>query len=340
MTNEEFLIRANLTHNNTYIYISEYKGSKKYVDIICKTHGVFSQRADIHIKGSGCSKCSKRLTNEEFIIKANFIHNSRYMYIDKYELSHIPIKILCKEHGVFSQKPNDHLSNKCGCPKCAILDRKLTNKEFINICNNIHKFKYKYIEEYEGYLDKITILCEEHGEFTQRADTHMNGSGCPKCSGVSRYNNISYVEKANLIHNHRYNYSKINYINSMTKIIIICNEHGDFTQTPNKHLIGRGCPKCGNKFGILEKKWLDSLNINNRQVKIGKYIVDGLDNDIIYEFNGDFWHGNPKKYNKDDINSVNGFTFGELYNKTLDKENYLKSIGYKVISIWESDFTK
>lgn len=92
----------------------------------------------------------------------------------------------------------------------------------------------------------------------------------------------------------------------------------------------------------MENSWLDSLNINERQVRIGKYIVDGFDplTNTIYEFNGDFWHGNPSKYNPSDINYVNNMKFGDLYEKTLVKENYLRSLGYNVVSIWESDFNK
>ena len=86
------------------------------------------------------------------------------------------------------------------------------------------------------------------------------------------------------------------------------------------------------------------LNIpkNLRQYKIDNFYVDGIDfeNNIIYEFNGDYWHGNPNIYNKDDMNKSCNKSFGELYQKTIKREKYLKSIGYKVISIWEDDFNK
>lgn len=61
---------------------------------------------------------------------------------------------------------------------------------------------------------------------------------------------------------------------------------------------------------------------------------------IIYEFYGDFWHGNPNIYKCDEINSVNKISFGKLYSNTIDKENKLKSLGYGIISIWESDYKK
>ena len=56
-----------------------------------------------------------------------------------------------------------------------------------------------------------------------------------------------FVEKANKVHGDKYNYSKVEYINSQTKVCIICPIHGEFWQTPNAHLNGRGCKKCANK---------------------------------------------------------------------------------------------
>ncbi len=151
-----------------------------------------------------------------------------------------------------------------------------------------------------------------------------------------------FIDKAILIHKDRYDYSLVNYKSTKEKIIIICEEHSEFVQTPMKHLSGAGCPKCGNKFGIMENRWLDNYNINNenRQVRIGRYKVDGYDpiTNTIYEFNGDFWHGNPDKYKKDDINPISGKSFGYLLSKTIEKENKLKKLGYNFISIWESEY--
>ena len=51
--------------------------------------------------------------------------------------------------------------------------------------------------------------------------------------------------KANLKHDNKYDYSKVEYVNVRTKVTIICPEHGEFEQRPNDHLTGYGCPKCG-----------------------------------------------------------------------------------------------
>ena len=346
MTNDNFLKKAKDVHKDRYIYLSEYNGSKSKVEILCKKHGIFFQRADIHLKGSNCPKCIKDsniLTNDEFIRRANQVHNGKYLYLDSYINSKQKINIFCETHGMFLQTPNNHLSGK-GCPSCAISLKSIKNIDFIKRSNDVHKNRYLY-NNYKDNLkskDIVTIICKKHGEFTQRVDSHLKGHGCTKCVNLYKKSNFDFIRVANDIHNYIYDYSNVDYINSNTKIIITCRIHGNFQQAPNKHLLGRGCPKCGKKFGVMENSWLDSLNINERQVRIGKYIVDGFDplTNTIYEFNGDFWHGNPSKYNPSDINYVNNMKFGDLYEKTVVKENYLKSLGYNVVSIWESDFNK
>jgi hypothetical protein len=73
-----------------------------------------------------------------------------------------------------------------------------------------------------------------------------------------------------------------------------------------------------------------------------KLCVDGYNKqtNTIYEFQGDFWHGNPDIYNLDAINNKLNITFQELYDKTLKKIHRLKMMGYNVIYIWENDWTK
>lgn len=56
--------------------------------------------------------------------------------------------------------------------------------------------------------------------------------------------NEIFITKALKKHGNKYNYSLVDYKNSKTKINIICNIHGEFSQTPNSHLNGRGCPEC------------------------------------------------------------------------------------------------
>lgn len=132
------------------------------------------------------------------------------------------------------------------------------------------------------------------------------------------------------------------------KIIIVCPKHGEFEQTPTNHINHKqGCPKCVIiSSSKKEHKWLDSLKIIDRSIsiKIGrkKYIVDGFDSktNTIYEFYGDYWHGNINKFPAKKQHPVLKGTYQEIYDKTMKREEELKSLGYKIVSIWESDFDK
>ncbi len=131
-----------------------------------------------------------------------------------------------------------------------IMGKKLTLNVFIEKSKKIHGDKYDYSKvEYINANTKVCIVCPEHGEFWQRAADHIRGIGCPKC----RAKNISkkyikttewFIEKAKQKHGDRYDYSKVDYINSSTKVCIICPEHGEFYQDPSNHLQGHRCPKC------------------------------------------------------------------------------------------------
>jgi hypothetical protein len=67
-----------------------------------------------------------------------------------------------------------------------------------------------------------------------------------------------YIEKANNIHNYKYNYSEVLYTDAHTKVTIICPEHGKFLQRPLSHLQNKGCYFCGKENRI--KKILTSLD--------------------------------------------------------------------------------
>lgn len=162
-----------------------------------------------------------------------------------------------------------------------------------------------------------------------------------------RLTNTEFIFKSMLYHGGRYDYSKLDYINELTKVTIICKDHGDYQQKPSVHYRA-GCPKCG----LIKRATSRKNDVNKliskfkpkdyRQWKIENFYIDGIDleNNIIYEFYGDFWHGNPEVYKQEDINCVNGIRHGELYRKTIEREDYLKSLGYKIVSIWESEYKK
>ena len=131
------------------------------------------------------------------------------------------------------------------------MGKKINTVQFINKAIEIHGDKYDYSKvDYSGSSNKIKIICLKHGEFEQRAGGHLSGKGCIKCGrekteNAHRINIKTFINKAKKIHGNKYDYSKVNYKNNSTNIIIICPEHGEFNQAPANHLVGKGCIKCG-----------------------------------------------------------------------------------------------
>lgn len=344
-TTKSYIDKCINIHGNKYDYsLVEYLGSIKKVKIICKIHGIFEQLAFCHIQGQNCSKChfdKKKKGIVDFILKCDEIHNNTYNYtLVKFENRHDKIDIMCSKHGIFNQRAADHLRGR-GCPYCYKSSLKKENEVFIKEASKIHNNKYKYIGKYDNAHKYIDIECPEHGIFKQKPYSHLNGQGCMKCQYES-YDTESFIKKSNEMHNYFYKYDDVVYINGVEKVNITCPKHGNFKQTPNSHSQGQGCPRCSSLISKYELKWLDSIGVGEdyRQFKIGRYRVDGFDpkTNTIYEFYGDYWHGNPKKYKSDDINKNNKIKFGDLYTKTIKRENLLKDNGYNIISIWELDF--
>ena len=196
-------------------------------------------------------------TNEEFIEKAHKVHGDKYDYsLVEYNGAHSKIKFICEKHGVFTKEASKAFKKEGICKECYGYNR-LTTEEFIKKAKLIHGDKYDYsLVEYVNNSTNIKLMCKEHGEFKQIPNNHLNGNGCPKCSKNLQLNNESFIIKANLVHENKYDYSYIKYNGSHTNINIYCNTHGEFKQTPTNHLSGNGCPVCG-YVGASEKNKID-----------------------------------------------------------------------------------
>lgn len=205
----------------------------------------------------------------KFIEKAKEKHGNKYDYSKvKYVNNRTKICIICPNHGEFWQTPKDHL-NGCGCKTCYNerrgVIRTKTNNVFINQANEVHKNKYNYSKtNYINANEKVCIICPKHGEFWMRPANHLKGQGCPYCKNEKiavskRSNTKNFIERAAIKHNHKYDYSKVDYKNNYEKVCIICPEHGEFWQKPNDHLRGIGCAICGQKYNRTELEILEAL---------------------------------------------------------------------------------
>jgi len=288
----------------------------------------------------------------DFISTSNIIHNNFYDY-SKVIFTKIreKVTIICPIHGEFEQVAGNHMKGS-GCSKCDIQKRRDIQKlKFISKANIIHNNFYDYSKvKYINIKTKIKIICPIHGEFEQSPNNHLSGHGCKKCGLEKRkLNEVEFIKKCKIKHNNLYDYSKVKYINSSSKIKIICPIHGEFEQVAGSHLFGDGCKKCAIlKNGILKYKnrkttlyfiYFPKFNIykvgltrKDIDKRFSSEIKNGID--IITIFTRTFIDGSDafkkeqhilelfksSKYKGDDIlETGNSELFNSKINKHLDK---------------------
>jgi len=379
---EKYLEEVNLIHNNIYDYSKVvWTGSDNNIIVICNIHGEFIIRACEH-RNRGCQKCSKEtriyhneLTTEEFIKRHKEKHGeTTYDYsITFYQGINQSINIVCYIHGEY----NSIAVNYAGCKKCCMKEynnegeHKLTYNNFLLLQQSKIDFvsKSKLIHREDNYdytkvnyinvQTKVIIICKIHGEFTCSPNNHLRGKGCPECgkekSRLAVLNPYEeYYNEFIRLYNDKYDYSKVEWKGGSFLITVLCKKHGEFNIYPYHHRNGKECPKCSNQHSKISIVWLSfmeikyGVNICHAKNK-GEYVIpnsrykaDGYAESIntIFEFNGDFWHGNPKLYDMDKLHPRAGVTFRELYQKTVEKSNFIKNNGYSLVEIWEHDWKK
>ena len=333
-----------------YDNYSEIADSGRIENVFCNKHRLFfSCSLSTHKKShGGCPKCRYEEKTTEFIKKYG---KPEYDYSESsFDGALIPMKIRCKKHNhVFMQKPSYHKTKMGICPKC-VSDNKI--KRFIDKAQKKHGTQYDYsmLEKIEDFniLKPVPIICKTHGLFTQNAAQHLcYDVPCKLCPKETRkivmWTMEEFIVKAQEKFKDKYDYSLVAIKSMADKVKIICPTHGIFEKRPYDFIFkSHGCPKCiKNSFiSNSETKWLNSLRVPLRTCVLEGYIVDGFDDlkKTIYEFLGDYWHGNPEVHDKAEMNRSVNQTFGELHQKTFERLNELKSKGYKVIYIWENDW--
>jgi hypothetical protein len=349
---KRFLENARMRHRDRYEY-GVYIDEKTPIEIICPDHGKCIMLPKNHLlSNKGCSNCAEfkpRKTTKQYINEARKIHGDKFEY-GQYTHIKAPIDIYCPLHGKFTTSADGHLRGS-GCPSCAG-NVKLHVSDFIRRGDQLFNNKYDYSKtSFIGMKDIVVITCPIHGDFEIVARNHLKGAGCKACSNKEKLTFDRFVECSKKVHGDNYIYHVDSFENSLSKVRITCKIHGDFYQLVSNHMHARhGCPKCTSIISRPEVEYLDSLGLPNdvahRQVRLKVegtkkgYIVDGFDplTNTVYEFDGDFWHGNPAIYNQDDMHPRAKMTFGQLYVKTMERKEKLRQAGYKVVSIWESEW--
>ena len=258
-----FIESAKKVHGDKYDYSKVLPvGGKTPVEIVCRLHGSFFQRKDVHLKGGGCKLClydsmrGPAVSTEDYINKVITRHGKKFDYsLVEYKGSQELITIICHTHGEFVQTAAQHYQSG-KCPNCSIDGFRMTQEEFLTKANAVHGnfYDYSLVSLTKGFYERVEIICPVHGSFKQKAGDHSSGRGCKKC-GVqrgleSRYSDFTtekFIERAKEMHGDRYNYSLSKYVNTETKLKIICEDHGVFEQRPLCHVRGKGCVKCRNE---------------------------------------------------------------------------------------------
>lgn len=356
----EFVAEARAVHGNKYDYSQTvYTKAIAKVAIICKKHGVFMQSADSHIRGFGCRKCSRNTrSSEDYFQEVVEKHKNYYDYSDAVytNITDHVTGIVCPRHGAFQIGAYYHLKGK-GCRKCGGAMSKRTSPavqaaaqaRFIEASKKSQRQQYDYSKTvYKGANNEVTVGCPVHGYFRQIASKHQKGTGCPEC-GILIGTTDRYIQKAIATHGNRYDYSETTYKSDQKdrKVFIICRKHGKFLQQATNHLSGANCPKCAGIISKVEKEWLDTIKVPERQKRISlggrkSSTVDGFDpaTNTVYQFHGDYWHGNPDVFPGHTMNKLAKKTHKELYDRTIARDEQLRALGYNVVVMWENDYKK
>lgn len=266
---------------------------------------------------------TKKKTNEECIRDFRKIYGDFYDYSKFVNINaHTNSIMICPIHGEFKRTPNDHMNGR-GCPICGEIKRRLSrmNKlsDVIKRANIVHNNKYDYSKSiYKGEKIDMCIICPIHGEFWQRPDHHLQGSGCQECaleklSQLFSDTTDDFIEKSHNIHEDTYIYNKtdLNNRDEKGRVVIICKIHGDFKQTPTHHLQGQGCPICNtshleqnirklllnNGIDFTQQKKFSWLGLQSLDFYLPKYHI-GIECQGIQHFRPITFFGGEQKYYK------------------------------------------
>ncbi|MBN6775947.1 hypothetical protein JRG42_22395 [Pseudomonas granadensis] len=249
---EEFLTRANLTHNGYYRYEPEsYVGFGKNVRIICPKHGVFSQRAERHASGSKCKKCvADNLKITEPVLRSRIeqkfgsILSVRFGAWSGFKT--IVQAFCCRHRHSWSLTASALLSGG-GCRHCvnelknqpalAALVSSLPpelhyletsrNPDFLRFsidATRKHRAQYRYEENlFISFSRPCQVICHTHGAFKLKPEEHLGGTGCHICAYQDQF-----IRSARQRFADRFDYGQTNFSHAsgQEKVSILCVEHG------------------------------------------------------------------------------------------------------------------
>lgn len=317
-----FINNCRIIYWDKYNYSKiNFINNKTDVEITCVKHNnIFNIKPIEHLDGmKGCSECYDELrvvflkeyeykpndiefdygdSTLNYIAKCQKKHGNKYDYSKtKYIGTHEKVYIICSIHGGFWQLATNHLQGQ-GCPDCVDKTKQTTtcNNELFKdkaILKHGNKYDYSNIE-YKNARSILEIKCNLHNDiFFQSANNHLNGQGCPKCFGNILKTNEQFINEAIEIHDDKFNYDRVEYMNSNTNVKIYCKIHDYlFDQTPANHLTSiHACPIC---TGLKQKdneqfiKEANVIHCNKYDYSLVEYLNSNTNVIIICKVHGSF----------------------------------------------------
>lgn len=217
-----------------------------------------------------------KYTTEEIIDRFKAVHGDKYSY-DSFIYCgyHTKGNLTCRTHGCFPQSPAKHIAGK-GCPVCGHESTRkhktLTTQDFLDRSRETHGDRYDYsLSHYVGKDSDVTIICREHGPFSQGAATHWSGANCRLCAYVeggltSRKSQEDVISEFKSAHGDKYDYSLVRYVLDNEKVSVICPDHGVFDVSPSNHKRGKGCPACAKE----NSHWYSPTMAKRKKSKLEK----------------------------------------------------------------------
>ena len=376
---EEIQSKITCATINKYSYID----TKHHCEAKCNECGhIWYPNVRDLINGSGCPECGKRKTRQalekvyarrrkpkppklskeenkeknrqkylkSFLERAHEKHKDKFIYDeDTFSTTKKKMRIICPTHGEFWQSPKQHLVTE-GCSKCGVeLNAKNRTMPFEEVEKRFKEADIKWDYDKDSYVTftkPMKFFCKEHGEFSKSPLSILDGGTCPLCNKTRPLTNEEFAEKANKIHNFKYIYKNVNYVNNRTDVEIICSKHGSFWQTPNDHLDGCGCPKCySSKLENDIQKVLKENAIEYIERKSHPWL---LNEDTNHKLTLDFFL--PKQniaiecQGEQHFISIEYFGGDEKFEKRIKYDNLKKELcqqnGVKLIYYFDKEFNK
>lgn len=369
-TRESFIRKAKDVYGDTYTYEQVvYISSMTLVRIGCPKGHMFSRLPNKFLQGEGCGECSGHgRTFAEFRRRSDEKYGKdtfKFQEEDYYGMTSL-LQVTCPMGHKFTIDAHTHIREKSkgGCMECsrnqASIRKSHTQEDCVTLFESTHGDRYDYsLLTYVNSTTPVTIICRIHGEFQQTPSSHIQGSGCKQCgfkqlANTKTRSDEEWINRARSVHGDKYAYLRVFRLIDLKNrpfFEIHCSKGHMFTQRCEHHLQGNGCPSCTNRFSKPQKEWLDYIAVE-RDIQYGEsgefkppgttFFVDGFcaNTNTIFEFQGDFWHGNPKCFDQILINPKTGCTYGELFSKTISRRAKLESLGYVVVEMWESDWNR